>query len=411
MSIILDRSLAADGKRKIEWARATMPVLSQIEEEFKATKPLSGLRMTISIHLEAKTAYLAHVLRSGGAEVAVTGCNPLSTQDDVAASLVADGFEVFGIRGVSIAEYEEHLKAALSHKPHIIVDDGGDLVELLHGECRSYAENIIGGSEETTTGVMRLRQRAEKHELDFPMVAVNDANCKYLFDNRYGTGQSVFTALMQVTNRLVAGKTVVVAGYGWCGRGIAMRAAAMGAKVIVTEILPYRALEAAMDGYRVMKMDDAAPIGDIFITATGCRDVIRREHMLKMKNEVLLANAGHFDVEISKPDLDDISVKKYIRRDSIEGYELEDGRILNLIAEGRLVNLAAGNGHPAEIMDMSFAVQALAARYIAENGTSLSVGVHNVPEKLDEYVAVLKLNAMGLGIDTLSSEQKKYLGK
>jgi len=411
MSIILDRSLAADGKLKIEWARATMPVLSQIEEEFKKTKPLAGLRMTISIHLEAKTAYLAHVLRSGGAQVAVTGCNPLSTQDDVAASLAADGFEVFGIRGASMEEYEEHLKAALSHKPHIIVDDGGDLVELLHGECKDYAENLIGGSEETTTGVMRLRQRAEKNELNFPMVAVNDANCKYLFDNRYGTGQSVFTALMQVTNRLVAGKTVVVAGYGWCGRGIAMRAAAMGAKVIVTEILPYRALEAAMDGYSVMKMDDAAALGDIFITATGCKDVIRREHLLKMKNEVLLANAGHFDVEISKPDLDSISVKKYTRRDSIEGYELPDGRILNLIAEGRLVNLAAGNGHPAEIMDMSFAVQALAARYIAENRNNLTAGVHNVPSALDEYVAVLKLSAMGLGIDSLSDEQKKYLGQ
>ncbi|NLD88354.1 MAG: adenosylhomocysteinase, partial [Clostridiales bacterium] len=291
---------------------------------------------------------------------------------------------------------------------NIIIDDGGDLVELLHGELRGLSKDVIAGSEETTTGVMRLRRRAEENRLLFPMVAVNDAKCKYLFDNRYGTGQSVFTALMQVTNRLVAGKTVVVAGYGWCGKGIAMRAAAMGAKVIVTEILPYRALEAAMDGYRVMKMEEAAPLGDIFITATGCKDVIRREHLLEMKDEALLANAGHFDVEISKPDLDSISARKYLRRDSIEGYELPDGRKLNLIAEGRLVNIAAGNGHPAEIMDMSFALQALTAAYIA--GNPLAPGVHDVPDTLDEKVAILKLKAMELSLDTLSPEQKTYLG-
>ena len=379
MTDILDIALAPSGTKKIDWVRASMPVLSAIEQEFLKTKPLAGLRMSISIHLEAKTAYLAHVLRAGGAEVAVTGCNPLSTQDDVAASLAADGFSVFGIHGADGETYEKHLKMTLAHCPHLIIDDGGDFTNLLHGECKDLASALIAGTEETTTGIHRLRQRVQSGALNFPMMAVNDANCKYLFDNRYGTGQSVWTAIMHATNNLVAAKKVVVAGYGWCGRGIAMRAAALGAQVIVTEIDPHRALEAAMDGYSVMKMADAAKIGDIFVTATGCKDVITKEHFAVMKHNVILANAGHFDVEISKPDLLSLSDHMEERKPCIDGYYLRDGRIINLMAEGRLVNLAAGMGHPAEIMDLSFAVQALATAYLAENGKTLEKGLYNVP--------------------------------
>jgi len=408
MTDILDITLAPSGNKKIDWVRSCMPVLSAIEDEFKKTKPLSGLKMSISIHLEAKTAYLAHVLRAGGADVAVTGCNPLSTQDDIAASLAADGFKVFGIHGADSETYEKHLKMTLAHCPNLIIDDGGDFTNLLHGECRLLASELIAGTEETTTGIHRLRQRVSTGTLDFPMMAVNDAYCKYLFDNRYGTGQSVWTAIMHATNNLVAAKKVVVAGYGWCGRGIAMRAAALGAQIIVTEIDPHRALEAAMDGYSVMKMADAAKVGDIFVTATGCNDVITSEHFKVMKHNVILANAGHFDVEISKPDLLALSEHMEERKPCIDGYYLPDGRIINLMAEGRLVNLAAGMGHPAEIMDLSFAVQALATEHLAKHGKALEKGLYNVPAEIDTRVAKLKLAAMGLGLDELTPEQNAY---
>ncbi|MBE6930361.1 MAG: adenosylhomocysteinase [Ruminococcaceae bacterium] len=410
MSDILDISLAPSGQDKINWVRKCMPVLSALEADFAKTKPLAGLKMAISIHLEAKTAYLAQTLRAAGADVSVTGCNPLSTQDDVAAALAAEGFEVNGITGASMQTYHDHLVKTLSCKPDLIIDDGGDFTELLHGERRDLAVNLIAGTEETTTGVHRLHARAAAGELRFPMMAVNDALCKYLFDNRYGTGQSVWAAILHVTNMVVASKTVVVAGYGWCGRGIAMRAAALGAKVIVTEVNPHRALEAAMDGYSVMTMDDAAALGDIFVTATGCDSVIRREHFAKMRDNVLLANAGHFDVEVNKVELAEMATEIRQRKPSIEGYYLPDGRVLNLLAEGRLVNLAAGMGHPAEIMDMSFAVQALSVVHLAQHGRELAPGVYNVPNYIDELVAKTKLSAMGLTIDTLSEEQKKYLG-
>ena len=319
MSDILDISLAPSGQDKINWVRKCMPVLSALEADFAKTKPLAGLKMAISIHLEAKTAYLAQTLRAAGADVSVTGCNPLSTQDDVAAALAAEGFEVNGITGASMQTYHDHLVKTLSCKPDLIIDDGGDFTELLHGERRDLAVNLIAGTEETTTGVHRLHARAAAGELRFPMMAVNDALCKYLFDNRYGTGQSVWAAILHVTNMVVASKTVVVAGYGWCGRGIAMRAAALGAKVIVTEVNPHRALEAAMDGYSVMTMDDAAALGDIFVTATGCDNVIRREHFAKMRDNVLLANAGHFDVEVNKVELAEMATEVRQRKPSIEG--------------------------------------------------------------------------------------------
>jgi len=410
MSLVKDPKLSPSGLDKIAWVRDAMPVLASIEREFLITQPLRGLKMSISIHLEAKTAYLAMVLRSGGADVAVTGCNPLSTQDDVAAALVSEGFSVFAVHGASAPEYTAHLRAALAQRPNLIIDDGGDFVELLHGDCRPFASELLGGTEETTTGLHRLRMRAAAGKLDFPMLAVNDANCKYLFDNRYGTGQSVWDAIMHTTNYLVAGKTVVVAGYGWCGRGIAMRAAALGARVIITEIDPHRALEAAMDGHAVMTMEAAAPYGDFFVTATGCQDVIRRSHMERMKNNAILANAGHFDVEISKPDLLALAVEVTQRKPSIEGYRMADGRVLNLLAEGRLVNLAAGNGHPAEIMDLSFAIQALGTAYLAAHAKELKPALYPVPAQIDRRVAFYKLAAMGLSIDSLSDAQKKYLG-
>ena len=408
---IKDISLAPSGHDKIDWVRPAMPVLAGVEQEFLKTKPLAGLKMSISIHLEAKTAYLAHVLRSGGADVAVTGCNPLSTQDDVAAALADDGFDVYGKTGASMEEYHDHLLGALSHKPNLIVDDGGDFTAILHDERPDLASDLIAGTEETTTGVHRLYERQAQGRLAFPMMAVNDAKCKFLFDNRYGTGQSVWAAILHVTNLVVASKNVVVAGYGWCGRGIAMRAHALGARVIVTEVDPHRALEAAMDGFTVLPMEEAAPLGDFFITATGCRDVIRREHMEKMKNEAILCNAGHFDVEVNKNDLEALAVNVRRRKPSIDGYYMEDGRVLNLLAEGRLVNLAAGNGHPAEIMDLSFAAQALTTAWLAQNGRGLKPAVYNVPESIDEAVAQRKLKAMGLKIDALSDAQARYLGR
>ena len=409
MSNIKDVSLAPSGRDKIEWVKSYMPVLSLINQEFSETKPFKNLKVSMSIHLEAKTAYLAITLAAGGADVYVTGCNPLSTQDDVAAALVSDGFEVFAHRGTTEAEYREDLISTLSVCPDLMIDDGGDLTGLLHGDCIGSGKNLIGGAEETTTGIHRLLAREAKGQLLYPMVDVNDADCKHLFDNRYGTGQSTLDGIMNSTNLIIAGKTVVVAGYGWCGRGIAMRAKGMGANVIVTEINPVKAIEARMDGFSVMPMDDAAPLGDLFITATGCKSVIRKEHLEKMKDGVLLANSGHFDVEIDKIALEDISCEIWQRKPNIVGYRTGDGRVLNLLAEGRLVNLAAGNGHPAEIMDMSFAIQAKSLEYLVKNKVLLEKRVYRVPEEIDNEVAALKLKAMGSKIDILTEDQERYL--
>lgn len=409
MSIIRDASLWESGKHKIDWVKSCMPVLSSIEERFVLEKPLKGLRISMSIHLEAKTAYLAMVLAAGGAQVAVTGCNPLSTQDDVAAALAHDGYAVYAWHAASEAEYTAHLTDTLSICPDIIIDDGGDLVNLLHSTAIDFGKNLIGGCEETTTGVHRLRARADAGELRFPMLAVNDANCKHLFDNRHGTGQSSWDAIMNTTNHLIAGKTVVVAGYGFCGKGVALRARGLGANVVVCEVSPFRALEAYADGYRVLPMDEAAPIGDIFVTTTGCRDIIVRRHFECMKDGVLLANSGHFDVEINKEDLAALAGRIEERKPNITGYYLPDGRILNLLGEGRLVNLAAGNGHPAEIMDLSFGIQVLSVEYLAKNGKNLTPGVYPVPSAIDEAVARLKLSAQGITIDALTAAQSKYL--
>ena len=411
MSEIKDIRLAPSGMDKINWVRSYMPVLNCIYEEFERTKPFAGMRIAMSIHLEAKTAYLAMTLRAGGAEVSVTGCNPLSTQDDVAAALAAQGFEVNAIHGVDEQTYTKHLKATLACHPHVMIDDGGDLIQLLHGECREYGDELIGGCEETTTGIHRLFARQAQGKLDYTMIDVNDADCKHLFDNRYGTGQSTLDGIMNTTNLIIAGKTVVVAGYGWCGKGIAMRAKGMGAVVVVTEIDPVKAIEAVMDGFRVMKMDDAARIGDLFITVTGCCDVIRREHFEVMKDGALLSNSGHFDVEVNKKELAALAVEVFDRKPNITGYRMADGRILNLLAEGRLVNLAAGNGHPAEIMDMSFAIQARSLEYLANHPTGLEHKVYPVPREIDENVAALKLAAIGGQLDTLSEAQREYLQK
>ncbi|MDI9495465.1 MAG: adenosylhomocysteinase [Bacillota bacterium] len=397
------------GDKKMEWVQSYMPVLTSIRDRFIEEKPFTGLRITMSIHLEAKTAYLATVLRSGGAEVSVTGCNPLSTQDDVADALRNMGFEVHAKYGASPEEYVDHLKAALSVDPHLIIDDGGDLIELLHGECAEFGNSLIGGCEETTTGIHRLKARSAAGKLKYPMISVNDAECKYLFDNRYGTGQSVWDAIMNTTNNIVASKNVVVAGFGWCGRGVAMRAKGLGARVTVTEVNPIRALEAAMEGYEIKTMDEAAPLGDIFISTTGCNKVITRRHYEVMKDGVLLANAGHFDVEVDKKDLESLAIEVFPRKKNITGYKMGDGRIINLLGDGRLVNLAAGNGHPAEIMDMSFGIQALCLEYLAKNGSGLTPNVYDVPKSIDESVARLKLASMGLKTDSLTPDQEEYL--
>jgi len=408
-SIIRDIKKAESGHRKIEWVKGYMPVLSVIEKEFIKEQPFAGRKIVMSIHLEAKTAYLSKVLKAGGAEVSVTGSNPLSTQDDVAAALVEDGLNVYAWYNATTEEYTQHLNAALDIGPDIVIDDGGDLVHLLHGERQELLPAVIGGSEETTTGVLRLKARDREGLLKFPMISVNDAYCKHLFDNRYGTGQSVWDGIMRTTNLIVAGKNVVVIGYGWCGKGVAMKAKGLGANVIVCEIDPIKAIEAYMDGFRVMSMDDAAPIGDFFVTVTGCEKVITERHYKIMKNGVVLANAGHFDVEIWKPDLDSMSKEKKVMRNNIMGYVMEDGRIINLLAEGRLVNLAAGDGHPAEIMDMSFALQALSARYISSSKGKLQNKVYEVPEDIDKKVAHMKLDALGIRIDKLTEEQQEYL--
>ena len=409
MSIVKDMSLAPSGQRKIDWVRSFMPALSQIEARFAREKPFSGLRAAVSVHLEAKTANLALVLQEGGAKVYLTGCNPLSTQDDVAAAVAQRGVETFGLHGVTPEQYEDLLCETLKCHPHIVIDDGGDLVGLLTGRCKEYADCVIGGCEETTTGILRLRAREQAGTMPFPMMAVNDAKAKHYYDNKYGTGQSVWDGIMHTTNLIVAGKTVVVAGYGWCGSGIALRAKGMGAEVIVTEIDPFKALDATMNGFRVMPMDQAAPLGDIFVTVTGCKDVIVPRHFESMKDNVLLANAGHFDCEVAVAALREMAVKAETRRENIVGYTLPNGRTLNVLAEGRLVNLAAGNGHPAEIMDMSFAVQALALEWLVKHRDTLEKKLYRVPDEIDDQIGRVKLAAMGLSIDALTPEQEEYL--
>ena len=409
MSIVKDPALAPSGRRKIQWVRDFMPALGGIEARFEREKPFAGLRIAVSVHLEAKTANLGYVLQKGGAEVRLTGSNPLSTQDDVAARLADLGVETFGIHGASPEEYEQHLIETLKFKPHLVVDDGGDLIHLLGGKCADLAEDLIGGCEETTTGILRLRAREREGILPCAMMAVNDAKAKHYYDNKYGTGQSVWDAIMHTTNLIVAGKTVVVAGYGWCGKGVAMRAKGMGAHVIVTEVDPFKALDATMNGFQVMPMDEAAKYGDVFVTVTGCKDVITPKHFAVMKHNALLTNAGHFDCEVDVASLAEMAVAQEVRRDNIVGYTLPDGRVLNVIGEGRLVNLAAGNGHPAEIMDMSFAVQALALEWLVRNRDHLEKKVYNVPDSIDDEIGRVKLAAMGLAIDTLTPEQTAYL--
>jgi adenosylhomocysteinase len=409
MSIIRDKSLQESGRRKIEWVRDFMPALSAIERRFAAERPFEGLRVAVSVHLEAKTANLGLVLRAGGARVYLTGSNPLSTQDDVAAGLSSLGVETFGVHGASAEEYEAHLTETLKCRPHLIVDDGGDLIALLGGKCAAYGGEVIGGCEETTTGILRLRAREKAGVLPCPMVAVNDAKAKRYYDNKYGTGQSVWDAIMHTTNLVVAGKTVVVAGYGWCGKGVALRASGLGASVIVTEVDPFKALDATMSGFRVMKMDDAARLGDVFVTVTGCSDVITPAHFAVLKHTARLCNAGHFDCEVDVAGLAAMAEKREVRRENIEGFTLPDGRVLNVAAQGRLVNLAAGNGHPAEIMDMSFSVQALALEWLVKTRGTLEKKVYQVPDFIDSEIAKAKLAALGLSIDVLTPAQEQYL--
>lgn len=408
-SIIKYIGLAATGEQKIQWAWRHMPVLQQIAAEFIQTRPFAGLRIAVSIHVEAKTACLARTLAAGGAEVALTACNPLSTQDDIAAALAAGGMKVYCIYGASATEYESHLEAALAIKPDLIIDDGGDLAALLHTQYQDLAANIRGACEETTTGIHRLRLLEQSGQLLYPVLSVNDARCKHLFDNRYGTGQSVFTAIMATTNLIIAGKTIVVAGFGMCGRGVAMRAKGLGARVIITEIDPVAACEALMEGYEVMPMAAAALEGDIFVTVTGCKDVITEEHFVLMKDGAILCNAGHFDVEVNLRQLAKLAVSKREARNNIQEYKLQDGRSLYVLAEGRLVNLAAGDGHPAEIMDMSFALQALGLRFMAENATGLKPKVYDMPAAIDDDVAWRLLSAKDIIIEHLTPEQEYYL--
>lgn len=409
-SIVRDMNLAPQGHDKINWVREFMPVLNILNDELSETKPFTGKNIVVTMHLEAKTAYLALVLKNAGANVAVTGSNPLSTQDDVAAALADLGVKVFAWYGATETEYNNFLHKALDTKPDIIIDDGGDLVSLLHNERTELLKGILGGSEETTTGVIRIKTLAAQRKLKFPMISVNDAYCKYLFDNRYGTGQSTWDGIMRTTNLTVTGKTVVVAGYGWCGKGVAMRAKGLGANVIVTEIDPIKAIEAVFDGFKVMPMEEAAEHGDIFVTLTGCKDVIEGRHFAKMKSGAIMANAGHFDVEINKKQLADCAKSQRRVRKNIEEFVMPDDRKIYLLAEGRLVNLAAGDGHPTEIMDLSFAMQALAALYILNHHKEMANDVFTLPHELNERVASLKLQSIGIRIDTLTDEQKEYIG-
>ncbi|OLR56786.1 adenosylhomocysteinase [Hornefia porci] len=406
---IRDIGLAPAGHTKIEWVRHNMPLLADLEEEFRRDRPFEGVKISLSVHLEAKTARLCLALAAGGAQMSVTGSNVLSTQDDVAAALAEEGLSVFAYHGATQEEYDRHIEMCLSHRPNIIIDDGGDLVGMLHTGRPDLAEEVWGGCEETTTGIIRLKAMEREGVLKFPMVAVNDAACKHLFDNRYGTGQSVWDSIMRNTNLIIASKTVVVVGYGWCSRGIAMRADALGARVIVTEIDPVKAIEARMDGYEVMTMAKAAPLGDIFVSATGCCKTITVEHMMTMKDRAILTNAGHFNCEIDMDALEQAAAEKKETRNNITGYRLPNGKWINVIAEGRLVNIAAADGHPAEIMDMSFAVQALSALYIREHHKELRSGVVDVSAEIDDRVARRRLAAWGIEIDRLTDEQEAYL--
>lgn len=407
-SLIKDPKTAPEGQLKLDWAKSHMPVLNLFSQQYKGKEPFRGVHINICLHIEAKTGCLALALKEMGATVSLAACNPLSTQDDVAAALAENGITVFGIHGADEELYNRCIRESLANEPQLIIDDGGDLVHLLHTEKRELIPNIIGGCEETTTGLNRLRAMADNKELSFPMVAVNDADCKHLFDNRYGTGQSAWAAIMTTTNLIVAGQTVVIAGYGWCGRGLAMRAKALGARVIVTEIDEVKALEALMDGYDVMPMAEAAKVGDFFITVTGNRDVLSAKDFAVMKDGAVLSNAGHFDVEINKDDLRAITEEVKTARENIEEYKLKDGRRFYLLGEGRLVNLACGLGHPVEIMDMSFAVQVASLLYLWEEGKALAPKVHPVPASVDKKVASLKLASLGKTIDKLTPVQKKY---
>jgi adenosylhomocysteinase len=403
--------LATGGRYRIEWAEQEMPVLRSIKKRFKEEQPLKGLRVSACLHVTTETANLMHALQLGGADIVLCASNPLSTQDDVAASLVANyEIPVYAIKGEDNDTYYEHIKAALDHQPHITMDDGADLVSTLHKSRTELLDTVIGGTEETTTGVIRLRAMAKEGALKFPIIAINDANTKHLFDNRYGTGQSTLDGVIRATNILIAGKTVVIAGYGWCSRGIAMRTHGHGAHVIVTEVDPVKALEAVMDGFQVMPMSEAAAKGDIFISATGDINVLDGPHFERMKDGALVANSGHFNVEINIPALEAMSQGKPRKvREFVDQYTLTSGKHINLLGEGRLINLAAAEGHPASVMDMSFANQSLSAEYMAQNARSLKPNVYMVPEEIDRQVARLKLEAMGVGIDTLTAEQEKYL--
>lgn len=410
-SMIRDIKLAPSGHDKIAWVKNFMPVLRSIDEEYSKTKPFAGKKVVITMHLEAKTAYLALVFKNAGAEVIATGSNPLSTQDDVVAALVEDGVTVYSWYNCTNEEYDMFIDKALDCNPNMIIDDGGDLVARIHNERPELIDRIIGGSEETTTGVIRLKALAEQGKLKFPMIAANDAYCKYLFDNRYGTGQSTWDGIMRTTNLVIAGKTVVIAGYGWCGKGGAMRAKGLGANVVITEVDPIKAIEAVFDGFRVMPMEEAAKIGDIFLTLTGCDNVINEKHFALMKDGAMMANSGHFDVEINKVDLLKNSVSHRPVRKNIEEYVQKDGRKLYLLAEGRLVNLAAGDGHPAEIMDLSFGVQFFSALHILNHHQEMENKVYLMPEEINTKIAQIKLKALGVELDELTEEQKAYLAK
>jgi adenosylhomocysteinase len=407
---VKDISLADAGKLKIEWAEASMPVLRLIKKRFQKEKPLKGMRVTACLHVTTETANLAKTLQAGGAEVRLCASNPLSTQDDVAASLVAhDGIAVFAIKGEDNKTYYRHIMSAIEHRPQITMDDGADVVSTLHSKRKDLLKYVLGGTEETTTGVIRLRSMADRKVLKFPVISVNDADTKHLFDNRYGTGQSTLDGMIRATNRLVCGSSVVIAGYGWCGRGIAMRAKGLGADVIVTEVDPVKALEAVMDGYRVMPMHEAARIGDFFVTVTGNLKVIRGEHFSAMKDGAIVCNSGHFNVELDIPALEKLSRRRRMVRSGVEEFTLKNGRRVSLLGEGRLVNLALAEGHPSSVMDMSFANQALGAEYIVKNHRTLEKKVYPVPPEIDKEIARLKLAGMGLRIDKLTKEQAKYL--
>jgi adenosylhomocysteinase len=407
---IKDIELAEKGRLRIEWAEQNMPVLRLIRKRFKKERPLAGVRVSACLHVTTETAMLMETLKAGGADIALCASNPLSTQDDVAASLVKHaGIPVFAIKGEDHKTYYKHLQSALAHRPVVTMDDGADLVSQIHGDWSHMAKDVVGGTEETTTGVIRLRSMAKDGVLKFPVISVNDAKTKHFFDNRYGTGQSTIDGILRATNRLLAGAVFVVAGYGWCGRGLSMRAHGLGANVIVTEIDPLKAIEAVMDGYRVMPMADAAAIGDFFCTVTGDLKVIRKEHFQVMKDGAIIANSGHFNVEIDIPALERLAKRKRIIRDFVEEYTLSDGRRVNLLGEGRLINLASAEGHPASVMDMSFANQALSAEYVIKQGKKLQKQVYPVPHEIDQEIARLKLDGMGIKIDKLTKEQEKYL--